>query len=65
MKCPKCKKGKMHMYVNFGIEIPAEDMFFVTKTKLRSKEYQILSADWDRVRNIFCTKCGYKDKMWI
>ena len=59
MKCPKCKKGEMYAFVNFLVEMPFEDIYNAPKRNFRKKEYQIWSADWDKIRSIHCDKCGY------
>ena len=51
------------MFVYFLIEMPVDDMYKVTKTKLRSKKYQIWLAEWDRIKTIVCDKCGYREKI--
>jgi hypothetical protein len=57
MACPQCLNDTLRKFVEITISIPAS-MNTITKTDIRSKSVEVLTANWDKAR-WYCTSCGW------
>ena len=46
MKCPECGK-ELYMNVNVSIDLPSSMESQLSKSNIRKKEVEIISASWD------------------
>ena len=62
VECPNCGSDKLTIMTTMTVSFPFEWMRKLTKKKLRSKDFEIWGANWDRASYI-CKGCGYTIKI--